>query len=116
MSEDSPAEKTVDLIQQMSDLFDRECQMRHIMGEEKYGPVKFMTVNSIEEAMAEIVDLANYARYTYIKLALLASSAPVESLVGHTPLIAEVTTEAPVPIPEAIKQVGGFFNPYRSQA
>jgi hypothetical protein len=71
-------------IQHLSDMFDAECQARHEMGAEKYGPVKFMTVNSIEEAMAEIVDLANYARYTYIKLALLATSGPVASLIGPT--------------------------------
>lgn len=98
-----------EIIQKLSDMFDAECQARHEMGEEKYGPVKFMTVNSIEEAMAEIVDLANYARYTYIKLALLTASAPVESLIGPQPVINEV------PIPDSIKQTGGFFNPYRSQ-
>lgn len=91
-----------EVVQRLSELFDAECQARHEMGQEKYGPVKFMTVNSIEEALAEVVDLANYARYTYIKLALLATSRPVEPLVGPQTFI----NEGPSPI----QMPTGFFS------
>jgi len=40
-------------------------------GAEKYGPLKFFTVDTLEEAMAELLDLSNYARMTYIKLYIL---------------------------------------------
>lgn len=51
--------------------FDEMCQARHAMGAEKYGPVNFMKVDSIEMALEELADLANYTRYTFIKLRLL---------------------------------------------
>jgi hypothetical protein len=43
-------------------------------GAEKYGPHKFLTVDTLEEAMQEVLDLSNYARMTYIKLYLLKYS------------------------------------------
>jgi len=61
-------------VRQYSEEFDTITVARHAMGEKKYGPVKFMSVNSVEMAMEEVADLANYARYTYIKLALLRDS------------------------------------------
>jgi hypothetical protein len=51
--------------------FSRLAQQRHDMGAEKYGPVKFMEVDSLNEAAEELVDFANYARYTFIKIRLL---------------------------------------------
>lgn len=59
------------LIEEGNAAYDEWCQRRHDMGAEKYGAVKFMEVNSIEEAMAEIVDMGNYARYTFIRLYLM---------------------------------------------
>lgn len=64
MSEDSIAEA----IAEASLIFDQMCQERHTKGAEKYGPLKFLSANTLEEAMEEVVDLANYARYTFIKL------------------------------------------------
>jgi hypothetical protein len=55
----------------LSEQFDVVAAARHAMGATKYGPGKFLSVDTIEEALAEIVDLANYARYTFIKLRLL---------------------------------------------
>lgn len=60
-----------DLIQKASDDFDRRTSERHEMGAQKYGPLKFLGANVIEEAMEELLDLSNYARYMYIKLALM---------------------------------------------
>lgn len=58
-------------IEEYSDLFDEACRQRHEMGVEKYGAGKFLTVNTLEEAAYEVLDLANYARYSFIKLMLL---------------------------------------------
>jgi hypothetical protein len=55
-------------------------QNRHDMGEQKYGPIKFMEVNTLEEAMEEVVDLANYAMYTFMKLYIL--NAQTQRVVG----------------------------------
>jgi hypothetical protein len=48
--------------------FDELTMQRHRLGAEKYGPGKFLTTDTIEEALYELADLANYARYSYIKL------------------------------------------------
>lgn len=47
------------------------CQQRHEMGAVKYGPVNFLKIDSLQMAIEEVVDLANYAMYTYIKLRIL---------------------------------------------
>jgi hypothetical protein len=62
-------------------------QERHEMGAEKYGPIKFMEVNTLKEAMEEVVDLGNYAMYTYMKLYVLDKQ--IDKLLpeeGHEPL------------------------------
>jgi hypothetical protein len=69
-----------DMISQASAAYDEWCQRRHQEGAEKYGPVKFLEANTFEEAMAEVVDLGNYARYTFIRLYLLNQS--MDSAVG----------------------------------
>jgi len=61
-------------VHEANEAFDQMCSDRHLMGEEKYGPVKFLDVDTIEMAMEEITDLSNYARYTFIKLWLLRDS------------------------------------------
>jgi len=78
------AQELAGVVFALSEEFDRMTEERHGMGAEKYGPGKFLTVDTIEEALHEIVDLANYARYTYIKLRLLqesiAAALPPDSL------------------------------------
>jgi hypothetical protein len=66
-----PIRDVTSAITEASAVYDDAMAARHAMGNEKYGAVKFLSVNSIEEAMAEIVDLGNYARYTFIKLYLI---------------------------------------------
>lgn len=58
-------------LQAFSNEFDILTAKRHAMGEEKYGPGTFLGVDTMQEAMDEVADLANYARYTYIKLRVL---------------------------------------------
>lgn len=61
----------IELLQHLSNEFDAVCMERHDAGAEKYGPGKFLLVDTIEEALEEIVDLANYARYSFIRLRLV---------------------------------------------
>jgi hypothetical protein len=61
----------VQMIIEANESFDELIQKRHDDGAEKYGPFKFLGANTLEEAMQEVLDLANYARYTYIKLWML---------------------------------------------
>jgi hypothetical protein len=76
-----------ELTQDASRQFFEQMQERHLMGEAKYGPIKYMEVNTLEEAMEEVVDLANYAMYTYLKLFVL--NQQLQKLLpkeGHEPL------------------------------
>lgn len=70
----SEADLTAEYIAALSTEFDTMCQQRHDMGAKKYGPVKFLEVNSLEMAAEEVIDLANYARYTYIKIRMLVDT------------------------------------------
>lgn len=60
-----------ELLKFLNSEFDDLCQARHDMGAEKYGPVNFLRIDSMEMAIEEVLDLSNYARYTYIKLRML---------------------------------------------
>lgn len=91
MSDQNAARETAasfqELTQEASSLFFQMMQERHEMGEEKYGPIKFATANTLEEAMQEVVDLGNYAMYTFMKLYVL--NKQLQKLMpepGHEPL------------------------------
>jgi hypothetical protein len=71
------------ILTQYSEEFDEACASRHAAGAEKYGPGKFMSVDTLQEAIEEVVDMANYARYTFIKLRLLQDS--IAELLADTP-------------------------------
>jgi hypothetical protein len=58
--------------------FDGLCGDRMKLGEEKYGPAKWLTVDTLEEALFELADLANYAKMTFMRVRLL--QAQLESL------------------------------------
>lgn len=62
---------TAEAIEKLSAEFDNRTFERHVMGQEKYGKFTWMENNTIEMAIEEVLDLANYARYTYVKLRLL---------------------------------------------
>lgn len=85
-TEDAAREAAVDfneLTHQATNAFFDMMQERHNKGQEKYGPVKFMDVNTLVEAMEEVVDLANYALYTFVKLWVL--NRQVQKLQVDTP-------------------------------
>lgn len=67
-------DELVGVVEGLSHEFDELTAQRHKAGAIKYGPGKFLTVDTIQEACDEIADLANYARYTYIRLRLLQES------------------------------------------
>jgi hypothetical protein len=87
---DEAAEAAVDftlLASQASNLFFHMMEERHEMGQQKYGAIKFMEVNTLKEAMEEVVDLGNYAMYTFLKLYVL--NQQLQKLLpeeGHEPL------------------------------
>jgi hypothetical protein len=59
------------LAQEASDEFEELCNHRHALGEQKYGAGKFLTVDTLEEALFELADLSNYAKYTFVRIRLL---------------------------------------------
>jgi len=63
------------LLQEADEEFVARCQERLAIGQERYGEMAFLGVDTIEEAMQEVLDLSNYARFTYIKLYLLHRAA-----------------------------------------
>lgn len=73
-TEEQAAEELKDVVQEATGVFFQQMEKRHHAGEEKYGPIKFMMADTLAEAMEEVVDLANYAMYTYIKLFLLSKA------------------------------------------
>lgn len=58
-------------VQAYSDEFDLMAAERHDMGARKYGPVRFAEIDPLQMALEEVADLANYARYTFIKIRML---------------------------------------------
>lgn len=76
-----------ELTQEASNVYFQMMEQRHRLGEEKYGPIKFATANTLEEAMEEVADLGNYAMYTFMKLYVL--NKQLQKLMpepGHEPL------------------------------
>lgn len=67
MSNDIP----LHIIEEANAAFEEECIRRHEMGAEKYGEGTYLDKDTIKMAMDELIDFANYARYSYIKLFLM---------------------------------------------
>jgi hypothetical protein len=83
-------------LNKLDDLF-QECEEkafeRHETGAIKYGSFKFLGADTLQEALEEILDLINYARYTYVKVRLLQ----------------EVIAEEAAPLVTDEPQGGGFI-------
>ena len=59
-------------IQAAETMFEQMCKERHEgKGRQKYGELTFLDMPTLQMAMEEVVDMANYARYTFIRLVLL---------------------------------------------
>lgn len=59
------------LMQELSVEFDIQSQERHEFGQKKYGAFSFLGKDMIEEAIYELLDMSNYARYQFIKLRMI---------------------------------------------
>jgi len=75
MQSEPPTSDALSQIQQLLAAADQEfrdqCQARLEKGEVQYGSTAFLSVDTLDEAMAEVIDLCNYGRFTYIKLYML---------------------------------------------
>jgi hypothetical protein len=54
-------------------LFDEVCRARHAMGAEKYGPLDFVSNDVLRMILEELSDVANYARYAFIKASIIGT-------------------------------------------
>ena len=61
----------IELIRAAEIQFEEMCEDRHKKGNAKYGVLTFLENPTLEMALEEIADLANYARYTFVKVVLL---------------------------------------------
>lgn len=74
MPEPELTSEQLELIRVADAAFDQMCQARHDTGRTKYGIFTFLEMPTLEMALEELADLANYARYTFIKVVLLRQS------------------------------------------
>jgi len=58
-------------MQVLSEEFDVLCQKRHDMGERKYGPGTWLGVDTLEMIIEELIDIANYVRFSFVKLRMI---------------------------------------------
>lgn len=70
----SEGEEVARLINTFGSEFWEMVQARHELGEKKYGPGKFLRVDTMEEALFELADLANYACYTFVRIRMLQNA------------------------------------------
>ena len=78
------SEEITKLINTFGSEFWELVQSRHELGEKKYGPGKFLLVDTMEEALFELADLANYACYTFVKIRLLQERIGREAMPEFT--------------------------------
>jgi len=64
-------EKLQQLAQEAQEEFTQLCRQRFELGEQKYGAGKWLTVDTLEEALFELSDLANYAMFTFVRIRVL---------------------------------------------
>lgn len=64
-------ERLAQLAREASEEFDELRTHRFKLGEEKYGAGKWMTVDTLEEALFELADLSNYAMFTFVRIRIL---------------------------------------------
>lgn len=79
-------------LRHLSEQVEREAIYRHNAGAQKYGPFKFLGVDTLQELYEEVLDLINYGRYTAIKIKLLQEALAEQA----APLVEPDTTRAEV--------------------
>jgi hypothetical protein len=61
----------VEVMQELSDEFNSLIFSRHVEGAEQYGEFQFLKNDMVRFIAEELADIANYCRYTYMKLRLM---------------------------------------------
>ena len=74
------------------DFFDL-CEERHNQGAKEYGPLNFLDVDLIEFILEEVADIANYARFMYIRIKMLEEAARERGINLSTTSTGEVPTD-----------------------
>ncbi len=73
------------------------CEQRHNAGADEYGPLNFLNVNLPEFIYEEMADIANYARFLFIRVRLLEEMASERGLDLSAALTGEVRDGDEVP-------------------
>lgn len=66
-----PSAEFVASIEQAEGMFDRMCAERMEKGRTDYGALAFLGNDVVRMLMEELVDIANYSRMQFVKLAIL---------------------------------------------
>lgn len=80
----SSAEEVAEIVNDLSDMFDKLCRERHEKGLEEYGPFTFLGNDVIRMMAEELADITNYCRMEFVKLMLLQNH--LEALLANTDL------------------------------
>jgi hypothetical protein len=90
MSSDSEGQQFVQHLAELFSQVDEEAFQRHVDGAKEYGPLGFLTNDTLEMLYEELLDGINYLRYTAVKVKLLQQAlaekaAPLEGAEGFVP-------------------------------
>ena len=96
---DTPKKLTLEeRIEQLNEEFIDFCNERSIEGAETYGQYAFLENDMFQYMLEEIADLANYARFTYIKLRLMEETARESGIDMSPSPLGEIRTDHEVPL------------------
>jgi len=84
-------------LEELNKEFFEFCEERQSEGAQTYGPVAFLRNDMFQYMMEELADLANYARFTYIKLRLMEEMANARGVDMSAGSIGEVRIDHGVP-------------------
>jgi len=71
----SDSEKLLKMMETFNSEFFDLCEVRHNTGAEEYGSLNFLNVDLPTFMYEEMADIANYARFLYIRMRLLEETA-----------------------------------------
>lgn len=80
---------SAELLQRLSEEFDQVTAERHNAGAQEYGELGFLGNDLVQYALEEVADLANYARFLYIRIRILQEVARERGLDLSASLLKE---------------------------
>jgi len=80
----------MELMEKFNEEFFELTQKRHEAGAVEYGPINFLGVDLPTFIYEEMADIANYARYIYIRMRLLEEYARENGIDMSAPFTGEV--------------------------